>query len=107
MGIETRSFASTSSGAEVLSGDRAPPNKNDLDPDYRLHRIAKPGPLLLRLCVINLYHYSYTHLRYHSSHISAALSIKMSTSAIFSPGPYHILSYGTLLGTTVFHVSIL
>ncbi|KAI1878082.1 uncharacterized protein JN550_000264 [Neoarthrinium moseri] len=27
----------------------------------------------------------------------------MAGSLIFSPGPYHILSYGTLLGTTVFH----
>ncbi|KAI0128858.1 hypothetical protein BJ170DRAFT_623179 [Xylariales sp. AK1849] len=27
----------------------------------------------------------------------------MTGSLIFSPGPYHIISYGTLLGTTFFH----
>ncbi|KAL1843420.1 hypothetical protein VTJ49DRAFT_1770 [Mycothermus thermophilus] len=27
-------------------------------------------------------------------------------SSIFSPAPYHILSYGTLLGTTVFHTFV-
>ncbi|KAK1501644.1 hypothetical protein CTAM01_05868 [Colletotrichum tamarilloi] len=29
----------------------------------------------------------------------------MSDSIAFSPGPYHIISYGALLGTTFFHVS--
>jgi len=30
----------------------------------------------------------------------------MSGSSLFSPAPYHILSYGTLLGTTFFHTFV-
>ncbi|KAK3692530.1 hypothetical protein B0T22DRAFT_16221 [Podospora appendiculata] len=30
----------------------------------------------------------------------------MASSSLFSPAPYHIISYGTLLGTTFFHTFI-